>query len=379
MTTGTPGFARPPVVVLLGGRSAEHDVSIVSGTDVAAALIGAGLVTDQVLIDLAGAWWWLPTDHRRDGRPAAAYDDPAAIGAIGPYRIGAALERLDRADPAPLVFIALHGPAGEDGSIQGLLETAGLCHTGAGVMASALGMDKVIFKRLARGAGLPVVDWLEVSARRWLAEPTTVLAEIEVFAAAGDDERLMVKPARLGSSVGMTLAHRPVDRGPALETALRYDTLAIVERYVAGARELEVAVLGNDPASLEVYGPGEVLSGHEFYDYEAKYTPGLSETSTIAEIDHELRARVRDMAASTYRLIGAEGFARVDFLVGDDGATLVSEINTIPGFTPISLFPSLPAAGGLSYADVCLRVVDLALERCRDRVRPALTSADLHR
>jgi D-alanine-D-alanine ligase len=379
MSAPEGAVARPPVVVLFGGRSAEHDVSVVSGTDVAQALVEAGLATEQVLIDLAGDWWWLPSDHRRAGRRAAEYDEPVALGADGPLGPGTVLERLATRVPRPVVFIALHGPYGEDGAIQGLLETAGLCHTGAGVAASALGMDKALFKRLARGVGLPVPDWLEVPARRWLADRVAVLAELEAFADAGGDERLMVKPARLGSSVGMTLAHAAAERGPAIDLALRYDTLAIVERYVARSRELEVAVLGNDPSRLEVYGPGEILSGREFYDYAAKYTPGLSETAVHAELDAAIAASTRTMAAEAYRAIGAEGFARVDFLAAPDGTVYVSEINTIPGFTPISLFPALPAEAGLSYADVCLRVVDLALERCRERQRPDLTSADLYR
>jgi len=341
--------------------------------------VEAGLQVEQVLIGLAGDWWWLPTGHRRDGRPAAVYDRPATVGATGPFGPGLALERLATRHPPPLVFIALHGPGGEDGAIQGMLETAGLCYTGAGVAASAVGMDKALFKRMVSGRGLPVVDWLEVAGVRWTADQDSVLVELAAFAAAGADERLMVKPARLGSSVGMTLVHGAEERGPAIELALRYDTLAIVERYVAGARELEVAILGNDASRLEVHGPGEILSGHEFYDYAAKYTPGLSETSLRAELEPDVRQRVRELAAEAYTIIGAEGFARVDFLLAPDGSILVSEINTIPGFTPISLFPTLPAQDGLSYTDVCLRVVDLALERCRERERPALTSADLFR
>jgi D-alanine-D-alanine ligase len=370
------GHDRPPVAVLLGGRSAEHDVSIVSGTDVAAALVGAGVAVEQILIDLDGSWWWLPDGHRRADRSSADYDEPATLGANGPFGVGAALERLAVGSPPPVVFIALHGPGGEDGTIQGLLETAGLCYTGAGVTASALGMDKAIFKRLARGLGLPVVDWLEVAASRWAVDAAGVLAEVGTFAGDG---HVIVKPARLGSSVGMTLVHRPAELGFAIGLALRYDTLALVERYVAHARELEVAVLGNDPTSLDVHGPGEVLSGHEFYDYAAKYTPGLSETSIRAELDPALTDEVRRLAAEAYRAIGGEGFARVDFLLDTDGRVYVSEINTIPGFTPISLFPALPAEAGMSYADVCLRVVDLALERCRERERPAISTADLYR
>src|SRR6185503_846351 len=199
----------PPVVVLLGGPSAEHDVSIVSGTAIAEALTGAGLDVTQVLIDLDGAWWWLPAGHRRADRPGLAYDDPAALGAEGPIGVGAALDRLAAASPAPVVFIALHGPFGEDGTVQALLETAGLAYTGAGVLGSALGMDKAAQKRAWRGLGLPVIDWVEVRATAWAANRATVLAQLDAFARGGaaPDERLMVKPARLGSSVGMTLAH----------------------------------------------------------------------------------------------------------------------------------------------------------------------------
>src|SRR6185312_9100585 len=261
----------PPIVVLLGGPSAEHDVSIVSGSAIAAALADAGAAVRQVLIDLDGAWWWLPVDHRRDDSPAAVYDDPAALGAEGPVTVGAALDRLATADPAPVVVIGLHGPFGEDGTIQAMLEAAGLAYTGSGVAASALGMDKALFKRMCRGIGLPIVDWIEVRAERWATARDAVLAELEAFAAGSGDARLMVKPARLGSSVGMTLAHDAAERVPALDLAFRYDDLALVERYLAGARDLEVSVLGNEPAEIELYGPGEIMPGHEFYDYAAKY------------------------------------------------------------------------------------------------------------
>ena len=276
------------------------------------------------------------------------------------------------------MFIALHGPFGEDGTVQGMLEGAGLCYTGSGVAASALGMDKALFKRLGRGLGLPVIDWLEVRAERWAGDRQAVLAQRDAFTRRTGDQRLMIKPARLGSSVGMTLAHGPDERAGAIELALRHDTLALVERYVAGARELEVSVIGNDPDTLEVYGPGEVLSGREFYDFAAKYTPGLSETSIRAELPDALRAEIRRLAVEAYRSIGAEGFARVDFLA-TDGAIFVSEINTIPGFTPISLFPAMPAEGGYDFAMVCLRVVELALERCAGRARPGLRPEDLPR
>ena len=369
--------AYPPIAVLLGGPSAEHDVSIVSGTAIAEALIDAGLEVRQVLIDLDGAWWWLPADHRRGDRPSAAYDEPTELDGDGPYAVGAALDRLAAASPEPLVFVALHGPFGEDGTIQALLEAVGLAYTGAGVLASALGMDKAAQKRVWRGLGLPVIDWLEVRAAAWEASRPAVLGQLQAFAGASPDPRLMIKPARLGSSVGMTRAHAADEREAALELAFRYDDLAVVERYLPEARDLEVSVIGTEPP-LGVYGPGEVIAGHEFYDYEAKYTPGLSETSTHAEIPDAMREVMKKLARDAYRAVGAEGFARVDFLVRDE-QVFISEINTIPGFTPISLFPTMPSEAGLDFTTVCLRIIDLALERHASRGRRRLTAADLPR
>ena len=222
--------ARPPVVVLLGGPSAEHDVSIVSGSAIADALARAGYPVERVLIDLDGGWWRLPAGHVR--RPAAPAPTTTRPASARPVRepIGRAVDRLAASDPPPVVFIALHGPFGEDGTIQALLEAAGLAYTGSGVTASAVGMDKAIFKRLVRGLGLPVADWREVPATRWAADRPAVLAELEAFAAGTGDPRLMVKPARLGSSVGMTLAHGPAERaGGARRRASRHDTLALVE------------------------------------------------------------------------------------------------------------------------------------------------------
>jgi D-alanine-D-alanine ligase len=368
----------PPVVVLFGGPSAEHDVSIVSGTAIATALAEAGADVRLVLIDLDGSWWWLPAGHRRDERPATDYDDPAALGAEGPLPAGAAVDRLAATDPRPVIAIGLHGPFGEDGTIQAMLEAADLAYTGAGVAASAIGMDKALFKRLCRGLGIPVVDWREVRIDRWKRDRSGVRREMAAFAAGAADPRLMVKPARLGSSVGMTLAHDAAELAAALDVAFRYDTLVLVEAYVPGARDLEVSVIGNDHASMELYGPGEIVSGHEFYDYEAKYTPGLSETSTRAEVTDVERAVIHKLARDVYRAIGAEGFARVDFLMAGE-RILVSEINTIPGFTPISLFPTMPAEGGYSFTDVCVRIVELALERQATRPVRRLRPADLPR
>jgi D-alanine-D-alanine ligase len=176
----------------------------------------------------------------------------------------------------------------------------------------------------------------------------------------------------------MTLAHGPDEYGAALDEAFRYDTVALAEAYVAGARDLEVSVIGNDHARLGLSGPGEIVAGREFYDYAAKYTPGLSETSRQAEIPASTKATILKIARDAYRAIGAEGFARVDFLLrGDD--VFLSEINTIPGFTPISLFPTMPAERGMTFADVCSRVVDLAIERHAASVTSRLSPADLPR
>lgn len=377
---GMTGADRP-VVVLFGGPSAEHDVSIVSGTAIAEALADDGADVHQWYIDLDGGWWLLPADHRRQGRPGTAYDDPERLGGHGPMPIHVGVQSLTVIEPSPVVFIALHGPFGEDGTIQAVLGAAGLPYTGSGVAASALGMDKALFKRMCRGLGLPVVDWREVRASRWAGDRNTILGELRAFAAGGDDPRLMIKPARLGSSVGMTLVHDP--DGPdelasALDAAFRYDDLALAETYLAGARDLEVSVIGNDPAQIEVFGPGEIVSGHEFYDYAAKYTPGLSETSTRAEVTDAQRRAIHKLARDVYRAIAAEGFARIDFLVAGD-RIVVSEINTIPGFTPISLFPTMPAEGGYTFVAVCRRIIDLALERHAARPGVRLTPNDLPR
>ena len=366
------------VAVLFGGPSAEHDVSVVSGWAIADALADSGYAVERFFIDLSGRWWQVPATAA-SGRPRpGTFDDPAAIGARGPWRPGEALDRISSRPVAPIVFPALHGPFGEDGTVQALLEAYDLAYVGAGVAASAVGMDKALFKRLVRGLGMPVVDWVEVTAPRWASARPLVLDEIAAFSERCNELRLMVKPARMGSSVGMSIAHAPAERGRALDEAFRFDSLAIVERYLDHPRELEVAVVGNDPAALEAYGPGEVFPGREFYDYVAKYSDGVSEVTPKADIPEALGIRVRSMALDAYRAIGSEGFARVDFLLAGDELNL-NEINTIPGFTPISLFPQMAATGLGSFGAVCRRIVQLAEERQASRVRSRLTTADLPR
>jgi D-alanine-D-alanine ligase len=370
---------KPPVAVLLGGPSAEHDVSIVSGRAIAAALEERGRRVEVWLIDLDGGWWRLPASARADSIPTPAYDDPAALGADGRYHAAAALANIAVGDHPPVVFIALHGPFGEDGTVQALCESAGLIYTGAGVAASAIGMDKVIFKRMMGALEMPVVPWQAVHARDLAQDRERTLSRLSEFASRLPDRRLIVKPARLGSSVGMTIVHRP-DRADelvaALEKAARFDDLLIVEAYLAAARELECSAVGNGAWDLAVYGPGEIFPGREFYDYEAKYTPGASRTTAHPELAPQLRETIRDLARAAYLAIGAEGFARVDFLV-HGGRLFLSEINTIPGFTPISLFPVVCAEGGYDFGGICERIVDLALERAAHRPVRRLSRADL--
>ncbi len=281
-----------PVAVLFGGPSAEHDVSIVSGTAIAEALAAAGHPVSEHLIDLDGRWWALPTGHVRGDRPAAAYDDPAALGATGPRLAGEALAALAAADTPPVVFIGLHGPFGEDGTVQALLDADELAFTGSGVAASAVGMDKAFFKRVARGVGLPVLPWLDVRAERWAVDRAGILSEIDAFATATPEGRVIVKPARLGSSVGMSIAWTAADRGPALDLAFGFDARAIVEPCLATPRELEVAVIGNDAAALEVHGPGEVIPSRDFYDYVDKYVADAALTLARAR---PARRPVRDV------------------------------------------------------------------------------------
>jgi D-alanine-D-alanine ligase len=369
---------RPALVVLLGGPSAEHDVSVVSGRAIALALAERGAEVEVWFIGLDRAWWELPVDALSAPRPATDLDAPAALGARGPMTAGAALETLAARDPNPVVWIALHGPFGEDGTVQALCESAGLVYTGSGVAASALGMDKVLFKRLARALDMPIVPFEVVSRAELLADSRGAARRLEAFAARLPDPRLMVKPARMGSSIGMTVVHRP-DEPPELEQALElafaHDDLVLAEAYLAGARELEVAVVGEGPA-CQAFGPGEVFPGHEFYDYTAKYEIGVSRTTDQPELSAATSDRLRELARAAFVAIGGSGFARVDFLM-HGGRIYLSEINTIPGFTPISLFPVLCRQGGFDFGAICERIVELAIERAARRPTRLLRRADL--
>ncbi len=368
------------IAVLIGGPSAEHDVSLVSGRAIAASLAERGHDIENWLIDLRGQWWRLPVAAMDRTLPATAYDDPAALGADGPYPAASAVDQMALDDPNPVVFIALHGPFGEDGTAQALCESAGLVYTGAGVAASAIGMDKAIFKRMTEALGMPVVPWVEVFAAEWQSDPAATQRRLAEFAESLPDPRLVVKPTRLGSSVGISLVHKPADPeylGGAMTDAFSYGDSIVVEAYIDHARELELSVLGNSEQDIESYGPGEIFPGREFYDYVAKYRDGVSTTTDQPEVDPDLRARVHDIGRRAYLAIGASGFARVDFLVDKGGTLYLNEINTIPGFTPISLFPVLCREGGYDFGAISEKIVQLAQTRAAARPVRILTRADL--
>jgi D-alanine-D-alanine ligase len=294
-------------------------------------------------------------------QPPAGTSDKAALA---PRK---ALRSL--ADAIDVAFLVMHGPGGEDGTLQGFLELAGIPYTGAGVLASAIAMDKVVFKDLMRGHGLPVCAYTWFRRTTWLREPEHVLRQVaEVIGDA-----CVVKPARLGSSVGMSLVHDSSELSSALDEAFRHDAKVIVEAYVEGARELECGVLGDDEPI--VFEPGEIRSSHEYYDYEAKYVAGLAEVVPRAEIDGELAARLRELALAAYHAVDAAGMARVDFLV-PPGSIYISEMNTIPGFTATSMYPKQAELVGLSLGALIARLIELGLAAGRQGRSPATTRGD---
>jgi D-alanine-D-alanine ligase len=363
------------VGIFAGGRSAEHEVSVSSAESVLRAIDRERYEPFLVYIDREGRWHLpagpaaelgseglagllgvdTPAAHTAHLRDAERLPAPLAAGAdaLAPR---AALRSL--AEAIDVAFLVLHGPFGEDGTLQGFLELAGIPYTGAGVLASAVAMDKIVFKDLMRGHGLPVVDssWFRRSA--WADAPDEVLAQV----AATIGHRSVVKPARLGSSLGMTLVHDPSELPGAMDEAFGYDSKVIVESYVANARELECGVLGNDRPV--VFEPGEVRSHREWYDYEAKYTAGLADVLPRAEVEPALAERLRALALAAYQAVDCAGFARVDFLVaGDD--IYISEMNTIPGFTDTSMFPKQAELAGIGFGELVDRLIELALDRDR--------------
>ena len=322
------------VAVLHGGRSSEHEVSLSSAESAIAGIAAAGHEAVPVLLERDGGW------RGPGGEPLRLAPGGGLLG-------------------ADVAFPVLHGPFGEDGTVQGLLELLDVPYVGAGVLASSLCMDKIVFKDVLAAAGVPQVEYAAVREARWRAEPDAVRAELERLGMP-----LFVKPARLGSSVGIAKVSAAGQLGAALDGAFAHDPLVIAEAFSAGT-EVECAVMGLYAAEASVPGEVVLLKGAEWYDYEAKYEPGGVELRVPARIPEAAASDVRRLAVETFLRVGCAGLARVDFFVEGGGRVLVNELNTLPGMTQTSAFPKLWEAAGVPWPQACERLLQLALERHR--------------
>ncbi len=361
------------VGLIFGGRSGEHEVSLLSAQGIMRAIDRDKYEVVPIGITRTGRWLAsgdpmkaLASGKLEESSRAALLAEPSQPGLmrLEDREREQALTAVKLAE-IDVVFPILHGPFGEDGTVQGLLELAGLPYVGAGVAASAVGMDKILFKSIMQAHRLPVVPYLATKRKDWERNPDELVARIE--AEIGYDA--FVKPANLGSSVGITKAHNQAELRAALDDAARYDRKLLIEEAIDG-REIEVSVLGNDTPIASI--PGEIVPCNEFYDYAAKYLDGKSELLIPAPIPDEITERVRELAVTAYLAIDCAGMARADFLLDRrTGQVYVNELNTLPGFTPISMYPKLWEASGFSYTDLIERLIDLALERHADKSRSA--------
>ena len=351
------------LAILYGGRSAEHEVSVVSARSMMAAIDGTKYEVVPIAITKDGRWL-LPART-----PEQLETHPGSLPGTGEEGTGVALVREggetalrplgggEGLGSVDVVFPLLHGPYGEDGTVQGLLELAGVPYVGAGVLASALGMDKEMQKQLFASRGLRVVPSIHVHVEDWRRNPDSLLelAEGEI------GYPCFTKPANLGSSVGVSKCRTVDELREGLDSALSFDRKALVERAISG-RELECGVLGNEESEASIV--GEIVPHHEFYDFGAKYLEEGSELRIPASVPHEVAEEVRRVAVEAFRAIDCAGMARVDFFYDETAGTLyLNEINTIPGFTPISMYPKLWEASGVPYAKLIDRLIELALER----------------
>ena len=358
------------VGVLFGGRSSEHEVSLASARNVMDALQQAGHTVVPLGITRQGRW--LLEDGALDRLIEAAAAAPLGSGQANGTSVAPPAEdawallpqaganrRLAGLD---VIFPVLHGPYGEDGTVQGLLDMASLPYVGCGVLASAVAMDKEVTKRLFAVQGLPQARYRRVMRSAWQRQRGQVLDELEAALAYA----LFVKPANMGSSVGVSKARTRAELAVALDTASRFDSKLVVEEGVPNAREIEVSILGNDDPIASI--PGEIVPGNEFYDYAAKYLDDNSQLIIPARLTPHQAKTVQELAVAAFKAIDGAGLARVDFLMDDaSGEIFVNEINTLPGFTRISMYPKLWEASGISYPDLVDRLIDLAMERYEDR------------
>lgn len=357
------------VGIIFGGRSGEHEVSLRSAKSVMDAIDRDKYDVVPVGITKEGRWiaggdpLKALTGGSESVTPAALLGEPGdpTLKAIEPA--GDATRTLTDIASVDVIFPVMHGPYGEDGTMQGLLELADVPYVGAGVVGSAVGMDKVIFKAVMQSYGIPVLPYQLVQRADWEDDREAVLDRIT----AALDFPMFVKPANLGSSVGVSKATSRARLAEALDEAARYDRRLLVERGIPG-REIEVSVMGNEHPIASL--PGEVIPGDEFYSYDDKYINANAQLLIPAPIDDDLTERVRDLAVQSFTAIDAAGLARCDFLLDRETNELwMNEVNTIPGFTSISMYPKLWEATGIPYRELIDRLIQLALERHADKQR----------
>jgi D-alanine-D-alanine ligase len=364
------------VGVIYGGRSGEHEVSLASAAAVFKNLDPDRYQAVPIKIEKDGRWTLPAAPPQLDkAADVIAGKDAPAIAALEAHVVAhpgtETLLRIDRATPAApivsaltldVVFPVLHGPYGEDGTVQGLLELANVPYVGAGVLASAVGMDKAAMKLAFVAKGLPICDYEVVLKRDWARDERAVMTR--VVGRLGFP--VFVKPANLGSSVGISKAKHATELREAMTLAAGFDRKIVVEAAVPNAREIECAVLGNDDPEASV--PGEIIPSREFYDYQAKYIDDDSRAIVPAELTDAQAAEIRRLAIAAYQAVDCSGLARVDFLLGrDTGVLYLNELNTMPGFTTISMYSKMWAASGLSYPQLVDRLIALAIERHRDK------------
>ena len=354
------------VGVLFGGRSCEHEVSVISARSLMEAIDEEKYEVVLIGIDKGGRWLAAGDAQRLLGPGVVEGDDlwPVVLDYPGTRELVVQGDAgaMPASQAVDVIFPILHGPYGEDGTVQGLLELAGVAYVGAGVVGSAVGMDKEMTRRIFRAEGIPQVEYAVVRRSRWEREPGAVQQEIEARLAYP----VFIKPVNLGSSIGVTKAHDSDEFRAGMDTAAQFDYKVMVEAEAADCREVEVAVLGNEEPRASV--AGEIVPGNEFYDYDAKYIDDNSELIIPARVSVETAEAVRGMALRAFGVLEGAGLARVDFFVGrEDESILLNEVNTIPGFTPISMYPKLWAASGIPYPELIDRLIELALERHRDR------------
>jgi D-alanine-D-alanine ligase len=349
------------VLLIFGGRSEEHQVSVISAASVAKALDPDRYEVLPVGIDRQGRWHLLPAPPHlpagaSEGLPSVADDSGAQISLSREPGTRELVTEEGAREPIDVVLPMLHGPFGEDGTIQGMLELAGIPYVGAGVLASAVGMDKAVQKVLFRAAGLPVVRHEVVTEPEWREDPDAVAARAESLGTP-----LFVKPSSLGSSVGITKVKSLADLAEAMEEAFRHGRKAVIEEAAEGVREIEVAVLGNDDPVASL--PAEIIPKAEFYDYRAKYLDDSTELEVPAKLPSEVVEELQRMAVTAFKSIDCAGMARVDFFFREPSELIVNEINTIPGFTEVSMYPRMWEASGVPYRELLDRLIALAIER----------------